>query len=245
MAAAVGPSAATSSAGQSSRPVNPLPKVEEQHEFMDLDASGHAPLASVSTAPPSSGRPRSFSTKENPGPASYHNHNPNGSGPSSAVPHPLSPTGPPATAPHAFPGPYAPQYMPDVGSSVAPTITSPVSPSRPDPLARKGSTASGDDEDSRSDENLFPGSIVQRERNRFLSMVLNPPNSGPNHRGQKSKHPSAGEHKPPEIWTQTPTWEPPAIPELPPCFNPPKDTLPDPIDLKLITEQEAEVLLAR
>ncbi|KAG8924688.1 hypothetical protein FRC00_004819 [Tulasnella sp. 408] len=223
--------------------MNPLPKVEEQHEFMDLDASGHAPLASASTAPPSSGRPRSFSTKEKPGPAPYHNHNPNGSGPSSAVPHPLSPTGPPAAAPHAFPGPYAPQYMPDAGSSVAPTVTSPISPSRPDPLARKGSTASGDDEDSRSDENLFPGSIVQKERNRFLSMVLNPPNSGPSHRGQKSKHP-AGEQKPPEIWTQHPTWEPPAIPELPPCFNPPKDPLPDPIDLKLITEQEAGVLLA-
>ncbi|KAG8920741.1 hypothetical protein FRC01_000614 [Tulasnella sp. 417] len=247
VAAASGVSAATSSAGpSSSRPLNPLPKVEEQHEFMDLDASGHPPLSAISTAPPpSSGRPRSFSTKENPGPAPYHNHTPNGSGPSSAVPHPLSPTGPPAVGPHAFPGPYAPQYMPDVGSSVAPTITSPVSPTRSEQLARKGSTGSGEDEDSRSDENLFPGSIVQSARNRFLSMVLNPPNSGPNHRGHKSKHPGAGEQKPPEIWTQNPTWEPSSIPELPPCFNPPKEPLPDPIDLKLINEQEAESLLAR
>ncbi|KIO27506.1 hypothetical protein M407DRAFT_42295, partial [Tulasnella calospora MUT 4182] len=153
------------------------------------------------------------------GPAPYHNHNPNGSGPSSAAPHPLSPAGPPAVAPHAFPGPYAPQYMPDAGSSAAPTINSPVSPSRPEAMARKGSTASGDDEDSRSDENLFPGSMVQRERNRFLSMVLNPPNSGPN-------HPSRD-----------------VMGLLPPCFELPKEDLPDPMDLGILTENDARWLL--
>ncbi|KAG8944875.1 hypothetical protein FRC04_001408 [Tulasnella sp. 424] len=243
-AAAAGPPT-SSTAGPSSRSLHPLPKVEEQHEFMDLDTSGHAPLSAVSTAPPNTGRPRSFSTKENPGPAPYHNHNPNGSGPSSAGPHALSPTGPPAIPPHAFPGPYAPQYMPDAGSSGAPAISSPTSPTRPDNMTRKGSTASGDDEDSRSDENLFPGSMVQKERNKFLSMVLNPPNSAPNHRGHNSGRPSTEEQKASERWTQNPVWEPPSIPALPKCFDPPKEALPDPLDLKLITEPEAELLLAR
>lgn len=212
---------------------------------MDLDTSGHVPPSAVSTAPPNSGRPRSFSTKENPGPAPYHNHNPNGSGPSSAGPHALSPTGPPAISPHAFPGPYAPQYMPDAGSSGVPAVGSPTSPTRPENMTRKGSTASGDDEDSRSDENLFPGSMVQKEKNKFLSMVLNPPTSAPTHRGHNSGRPSTEEQKASERWTQNPVWEPPSIPALPKCFDPPKEALPDPLDLKLITEPEAEVLLAR
>ncbi|KAG9018913.1 hypothetical protein FRB90_008304 [Tulasnella sp. 427] len=225
------------SAGSSSRQLNPLPKLEEGSEFMELDENG-LPPPPAPNAPPNSGRPRSFSTKEIPGPASYHNST--GSGPPSAGPHAISPTAPPGSNPHIFPGSYAPPYMPSGPSGVDSTQ----SPTRREHLSRKGST-SGDDEDGRSDENLFPGSMVQKEKNKFLSMVLNP--ADPNHPGPNPGFlASAEDRRAWEIWTQHSVWEPPPMPgELPPCFETVRVALPDPLDLGLLSPADAEMLLAK
>lgn len=110
------------------------------------------------------------------------------------------------------------------GPSVTPVDQKPGGPSH---------SRTPDDEDSRSDEAIYPSAVLANERRRqsFMATVLNPTNGPPRRRDEKTLN------------QQIPVWEPPPDAGLPSCFDPPKERLPDPIELNLLSEQEAMWLL--
>lgn len=208
---AAGPSFASS-------PVTPLPKVEEPTEDTSME-----------NMPSSS--------------ASHH----------ASHPHQLYPgghSGPlkmeiPLDRP--YPGPYAPQFLQEtMGRPRSDSAAMRFGPSPSgsngnvqSPISPRGgatSTSSGEDEGP-VDESIFPSVMLAKEKNRFLSTVMNNNSSGGGGAAQAKK-------TTPSLNTQVPAWEPPPIFELPACFNPSKERLPDPIELGLMSEHQAEELLS-
>lgn len=114
--------------------------------------------------------------------------------------------------------------------------------------SRNGS-ASVDAEDDRADDNLYPALVLVKEKERqskFLATVLGPSGApagggaggggGGGSAGPGSQSGSKG--KAPDVETSRDV-----MGLLPPCFDLPKEDLPDPIDLGILTVNDARWLL--